>query len=96
MLPATEPRSPRVRIGAESGTARRLVRAPITETSSKLAATIGVVEIWAARETQSRFANLLSGFLKGLSRLASTRDFKGFLSSKMPETAATESWKPVL
>jgi len=73
----------------------RLVRAPITETSSKLAATIGAVAIWAAREAESRLETG-SGFLKGLSRAPSTRDLRGFLSSKMPKTAATESWNPVL
>src|SRR5215218_589978 len=95
-LPNTEPRSPRVRIGPDSGTARRFVRTPITATSSKLAATIGVVAVCAARETEIRFESVSGGFLKGLSNVRSTRDFNGFLSSTMPKTAATDSWKPVL
>ena len=38
MFPNMQPRSPRVRIGPESGTAMRLVSTPITEFWSKLAA----------------------------------------------------------
>jgi hypothetical protein len=95
-LPSMEPRSPRVRIGPESGTATRLVSTPITETSSKAAATIGAVAIWAESETERRFEICSGGFLKGLRRVLSTRDFKGFLSKSMPKTAARESWKPVL
>jgi hypothetical protein len=90
-LPNIEPRSPSVRIGPESGTATRLVSTPITETSSKPAATIGAVAIWAERETASRFETCSGGFLNGLSRVPMTRDLKGFLSSRIPKTAATES-----
>ncbi|HEX5914235.1 MAG TPA: hypothetical protein VFY54_14005 [Rubrobacter sp.] len=85
-----------MRIGPESGTARRLVRTPITDTSPKLAATIGVVALCAARETESSFERACGGFAKGLSSDRSTRAFRGFLRSSMPKTAATESWKPAL
>ena len=91
-MPAREPRSPKVRIGPERGTAIRLVSTPIIETSSKLAATMGVVAIWAARETASR-SEITSGcyFFKCLmSRILSMRAFRCLRSSKMPKTAATE------
>jgi len=83
-------------MGPEIGTAMRLVSTPMRETSSKLAAIIGVVEIWAARETASRFESDWGRFSKSLSRAFSINDFRGFLSSRMPKTAATESWKPLL
>ena len=54
-----------MRIGPESGTARRLVRTPITDTSPKLAATIGVVALCAARETESSFERACGGFAEG-------------------------------
>ena len=40
-----------MRIGPENNTATRLVKTLITETSSKLIAIIGVVAIWAAKES---------------------------------------------
>ena len=83
-------------MGPESGTATRLVRNPIADTSSKLAATIGVVAAWAASETARRFETDSGRPWRGLRSVRSTRDFSGFLSSRMPKTAATESWKPAL
>jgi hypothetical protein len=52
-----------VSIGPEGDTATRLVKTPTIETSLKLVAMIGVVEIWAARETVRRFESSSSGFL---------------------------------
>jgi hypothetical protein len=67
------------------------VRTPITDTSSKLAATIGVVAACAASETARRFETGSGCPLRGSRSVRSTRDFSGFLSSRMPKTAATES-----
>jgi hypothetical protein len=36
------------------------------------------------------------GSAKCLSRVRSTRDFRGFVRRSVPKTAAMESWKPVL
>ena len=91
-----EPRRPRVRMGPEIGTAIRFVRTPTVETSPKVAAMIGVVETWAARETEIRLDTLRGGSSTGLSTVLSTRAFRGSRSTRMPKTAATESWKPVL
>src|SRR5919112_6467957 len=96
MFPATEPRRPRIRIGPESGTATRLVNTPTMETSSKVAATMGDVAIWAARETEMRFDSCLGGLFSGLSKGRSSRDFRGLVSRSIPDTADTERWKPVL
>jgi hypothetical protein len=95
-LPARVPRRPRVRIGPESGTATRLVSTPITETSSKLVAMIGVVAIWAARETAKRFESRSGGLWNGRRTVCFTSAWRGFLRRRMPKTAATESWKPGL
>src|SRR5918994_4257987 len=96
MLPAREPRRPRIRMGPESGTATRFVSTPTREIRSKVAATMGDVAIWAARETEIRFDSCRGGFAKGLSRGCSTRDFRGFVRSSIPKTAAKERWKPGL
>jgi len=57
---------------------------------------MGEVAIRATRETETRFESCPGGSAKGLSRVRSTRDFRGFVRRSMPKTAATESWKPVL
>ena len=53
-MPSKEPRRLRVRMGPETGTAIRFVRTPTVETSSKVAATMGAVDTWAARDTEIR------------------------------------------
>jgi hypothetical protein len=52
--------------------------------------------ISAARETEMRFESCPGGSAKCLSRVRSTRDFRGFVRRSVPKTAAMESWKPVL
>src|SRR5919112_1449998 len=83
-------------MGPDIGTAMRFVNTPTRETWSKVAATMGEVAIWAARETEMRFDSCAGGFFSGLNKVRSTRDFRGLVRSRMPKTAATESWKPVL
>src|SRR5919112_6386188 len=96
MLPVRAPRRPRMRIGPEIGTAMRLVSTPTRETWSKVAATTGEVATWAARETAMRLEIWPGGLANGLRRVRSTRDFRGLVRRRIPKTAATESWKPVL
>ena len=83
MFPATEPKRPRIKIGPESGTAMRLVNTPTTETCSKVAATMGDVASWAARETEMRF-DTLRRRVSGLSKMRSRRDFRGSEQQKPP------------
>ena len=85
-----------MRIGPESDTAMRLVTTPMTDTSSKLAAMMGVVAIWAASETANRVESSSGGFPKGRSTVALTSATRSFLRGRMPKRAATESWKPGL
>ena len=85
-----------MRMGPESGTATRFVSTPTRETWSKVAATMGEVAIWAARETEIRLESWPGGLAKGLSRVRSIKDFRGFVRRSIPKTAATESWKPAL
>ena len=95
-MPASTPRRPKVSIGAESGTAMRLVTAPITEASPKLEAIIGAVAIWAAKEPAKRFESSSGDFSTGRKIVRETNACRGLLRSRMPKTAATESWKPGL
>ena len=69
----------------------RFVNTPTTETWSKVAATMGEVASWAARETEMRFESCTGGLFRGLSNDLSTRDFRGLVRSRIPKTAATES-----
>src|SRR5215217_9679439 len=96
MFPANEPRRPRIKIGPDSGTAMRLVNTPTMETWSKVAATMGDVASWAARETEMRFDSCVGGLFSGLNKVRSTRDIRGLVRRSIRKTAATESWKPVL
>jgi hypothetical protein len=89
-------RRPRVSMGPEIGTAIRFVRTPTVETSSKVAATIGAVDTWAARGTEIRLEIARGGSSNGRSTVSSTSVFRGSRRSRMPKTVATESWKPVL
>ncbi len=57
---------------------------------------MGVVEIWAESEMASRFEMASGYFGKGLSSERSMRTLRGFRSSRIPKTAAAESWKPLL
>gem|GEM_PF-5799057 len=88
--------SPSASIGPESGTATRFVNTPTTDTSSKEAAMIGAVAICAASEIERRFDTTSGGFPNGR-RIVFSRSFlSGFRRKRIPNTAATESWKPAL
>jgi len=72
------------------------VRTPITDTSSNVAAMIGVVATWAAIETASKLDTVSGSLASGRKSVRFRNAWIGFRNRRMPKTAATESWKPVL
>jgi hypothetical protein len=86
-LPASVPRKPKVSIPPESSTATRLIKTPIIETSLKLVAMIGVVEIWAATETARTFESSSGGFLNRRRMVHFTNVWSGFQRTQFKKIA---------
>ena len=87
-LPASVPEKPKVSILPESGTATRLIKTPIIETSLKLvAAMLGVVEIWAARETARTFESSSGSFLNRRRMVRFTNVWSGFQRTQFKKIA---------
>jgi Uma2 family endonuclease len=63
----------------------RFVNTPTTETWSKVAATMGDVASWAARETETRFDSCAGGPLKGPEQRSLYERFQGFGEEQNPE-----------